>query len=180
MSKSSSRKGTIMKILEVLGSIADTIFKIAFIALAVTYIYKGAILAYDYGFRVFTEPAITTGDGRIISVEIKESDDAKSIGEMLESKGLIRDAKIFFLQERLSENHGKEVPGIYDLSTSMTGQEMLEVICPEQTEEPEQETVSPAIQELMNANAEAEATVEEANAEELSEPIAEDLGQEGE
>ena len=81
---------------------------------------------------MFTEDPVSVGEGRIISIEIKEDQSAMEIGEMLENKGLVRDGRIFFLQEMLSEYRGKEVPGIYDLSTAMTGEEMLAVICPDE------------------------------------------------
>ena len=47
------------------------------------------------------------------------------IGQILEEKGLIRDAKIFYIQETLSEYHGYLAPGIYELNTSMTIEEMI-------------------------------------------------------
>ena len=68
------------------------------------------------------------------------------MGEMLQKKGLIRDSRIFFFQELLSEYRGKEVPGIYDLSTAMTAEEMLEVISQE-VEEEEEEEITPIAQQ---------------------------------
>ena len=66
---------------------------------------------------------------------------------MLEEKGLIKDADLFIVQERLSSYHDKIQPGIYDLSTGMTASEMLQIMSmgneeEESTEEeaPEQET----------------------------------------
>lgn len=117
-----------MKVLEIVGSIFELIIKLAVLIFLITLIYRGAQTAYDYGYRVFTEDPVSVGEGRIISVEIKEDQSASEIGEMLQQKGLIRDSKIFVLQELLSEYRGEEVPGIYDLSTSMTAEEMLAVI----------------------------------------------------
>lgn len=130
-----NKKDVVMKILEIVGSILEIIIKFAVLVYLITLIYRGALMSYDYGYRVFTEAPVSVGEGRIISVEIKDDQSAKEIGEMLQQKGLIRDYKIFFLQERLSEHHGKEVPGIYDLSTAMTGEQMLEIICPNTEEE---------------------------------------------
>ena len=77
------------------------------------------------------------GEGRTISVSIGNADSAKEVGEMLQERGLIRDATLFRIQELLSENHGKIRPGIYDLTTAMTAQEMLEVIAAKPDEEEE-------------------------------------------
>ena len=118
---------------EVTGSIIDITVKIIVAIVVIILVYRGALLAYGYGYRVFTEEPVTTGDGTIISVEIKDGESAKAIGNMLESKGLIRDSKLFVIQERLSGYHKKEKAGIYDLNTSMTSDEMLAVMAGEDT-----------------------------------------------
>ena len=87
-----------MKVGEIIGSIVETIIKMAIFVFLIVVIYRGAHTAYDYGFRVFTEEPVSVGEGRIISVEIKEDMSAKEIGDMLQDKGLIRDARIFIFQ----------------------------------------------------------------------------------
>lgn len=126
-----------MKLKYVIGAMVEIIIKMVVLVLIVTHVVRGATAAYDYGFRVFAEEPMEVGEGRIISVSIGNSDSAKEVGEMLQDKGLIRDANLFRIQEFLSEHHGKIQPGIYDLSTSMTAQDMLAVIAvePEETEE---------------------------------------------
>lgn len=113
------------------GNLIDVVVKIVVAVLVIVLIYRGALLAYGYGYRVFTEEPVTTGDGKIISVEIKDGESPQDIGKMLESKGLIRDHKLFFIQERLSGYHKKEAAGIYDLNTSMTVDQMLAVMAGE-------------------------------------------------
>jgi len=125
-----------MDIKQVVGSIVETIIKVAAVLFLISFVYDTAIKAYDFGFRVFAEEAMTTGEGRIISVYVEPDDSVRDIGKMLEEKGLIRDADLFFVQELLSEHHGKINPGIYDLSTSMRSDEMLAIMAaePEETE----------------------------------------------
>lgn len=105
--------------------------KVVVFGYLIMYIFRTAIAAYDYGYRVFTEPPLSYGEGRIISVYIEEDSSALDVGEMLQEKGLIRDGRLFMIQELLSENHGKIQPGVYDLNTNMTSQEMLTVIAQE-------------------------------------------------
>ena len=126
-----------MNIKEILGTTVQIIVKVAIFAIIIMYVFRAAVAAYDYGYRVFTEEAVSTGEGRIISVSIEGSQSVLDVGNMLQEKGLIRDGKLFVIQELLSENHGNIQPGVYDLSTSMTAQEMLEVIAvkPETDEE---------------------------------------------
>lgn len=133
--------GINMNIKYFIGATAQVIIKAVLFAYIVVFIIRTAASAYDYGYRVFTEPPLSYGDGRIISVYIEDGDSAKDVGEMLEQKGLIRDGKLFVIQELLSEYHGGIQPGVYDLNTSMTTQEMLEVIAqkPETDEEADEE-----------------------------------------
>ena len=106
-------------------AIAGTIIKTAVVVVLVIVIYRTAIAAYDFGFRIYAEPAISQEPGRIISVAVTDEMEAMEIGELLENKGLIRDAKLFYVQEAVSEYKDKIQPGIYDLSTAMTAEEML-------------------------------------------------------
>jgi len=61
---------------------------------------------------------------------------------MLEEKGLISDYRLFVVQELLSAQHDKIKPGIYDLSTDMKAEEMLEILAGE-GEEGNSNTVAP-------------------------------------
>ena len=128
-----------MKAGEIIGSFVESIIKIVVAIVIVMYVYKWATAAYDFGYRIFTEEPMSVGEGRIISVEITEDATAKSIGQMLEDRGLIRDKNVFFLQELLSEYQGDEKPGIYDLNTAMTADEMIAIMAHEGEEEGEAE-----------------------------------------
>lgn len=126
-----------MNVKQLAASMLETILKVVVVVFIVIFVYRAAVKAYDFGYRVFAEGPVTTGDGRIISVYVEEGDSPKEIGEDLQEKGLIRDAKLFYVQELLSEHHGELKPGIYDLNTSMTSSEMLAVMSadPEETED---------------------------------------------
>ena len=113
---------------EIVVSVFSVAIKIVIAIVVVMFIYKYAVLAYDYGYRIFGEEPMSTGEGRIVSVTIGSDLSTKEIGQALENKGLIRDANLFVLQEKLSENSGKITAGIYDLSTSMTAEEMISVM----------------------------------------------------
>lgn len=124
---------------QLVASITETIVKVVIAVFIIMFVYDTGIKAYDFGYRVFAEEPMTTGEGRIISVYIEEGDSAKDIGVNLQEKGLIRDANLFFVQELLSENHGQIKPGIYDLNTSMSSNEMITIMSAETVEEEETE-----------------------------------------
>jgi UPF0755 protein len=124
-----------MKAKQIVGMTIEFIVKVVVFVAIVMFIFNTSVKAYDYGYRVFAEEPVSVGEGRIISVIVEKDDSVTDVGKMLEEKGLIRDAKLFTIQEFLSEHHGKIQPGIYDLSTSMTSQEMLAVMAADSTEE---------------------------------------------
>lgn len=117
-----------MSIKSLILTIIETIIKVVILAVAVMYILRGISYAYDFGYRVFADEPVSSTTGRTITVGIGESADVKSVATMLEEKGLIRDARLFVIQEYLSAYHNQIQPGIYDLSTSMTSNEMLAVL----------------------------------------------------
>lgn len=113
---------------EIVASVFGMAFKIVAAVLIVMFTYKYALLAYDYGYRIFGETPLTSGEGRNVTVSIEEDDDVKTIGMKLENKGLIRDGELFVLQELISDYHGDLLPGTYELNTSMTAEQMMEVM----------------------------------------------------
>lgn len=117
-----------MKPANVIISVVGAIFRVAVVILAVYVIYQGALLCYDYGYRIFTEPAVSSGEGKSVTVAITGDMSASDIGHLLENKGLIRDANLFVLQYYLSEFREDVKPGIFELSTSMTVEEMMETM----------------------------------------------------
>ncbi len=106
-------------------------------------IYQGATICYDYGYRVFTEPAVSLGTGRVVTVTVKKDATPMELGDLFEKKGLVRDAKLFALQYLLSEYRKDLIPGTYDLNTAMTAEEMLEVMA----------TPAPAVPETTESTA---------------------------
>ena len=113
---------------EVVVSVFSTVFKIVVAVVIIILVYKWSLSAYEYGQRVFNEPPVSAGSGRVITVTIESGDTAKEIGNILEKNGLIRDAKLFQIQEMLSEYKDKMLPGTYELSTAMTTEEMMEIM----------------------------------------------------
>ncbi len=108
----------------------------ALVFLMVVYgLYKLGVRSYSYGYRIFAEPPVTSGDGRDRLVQIKSSMSDTDIGTLLEEKGLIRDKWLFVIQLKLSGYSGRLMPGRYTLNTSMTVDEMMQIMSQEDSED---------------------------------------------
>lgn len=117
-----------MKAWSVVAAVGGAILRVVAAVAVVYVIYRGAGICYDYGYRIFTEPAVSAGEGRTVTVAITEDMSAWEIGKLLESRGLVRDGKLFVMQYYLSEYLEDVKPGVFEFSTSMTAEEMMEVM----------------------------------------------------
>ncbi|MBR6093625.1 MAG: endolytic transglycosylase MltG [Lachnospiraceae bacterium] len=106
--------------------------KVAVMMAAAFFLYKFSLFAYNYGYRIFAETPVDREPGIDVNVAIVEGKTVKQIGKLLEEKGLIRDGRLFVLQETFSEYSGKLNPGVYTLNTSQTPYEMMAIMAEEQ------------------------------------------------
>ncbi len=117
-----------MNVKYMIGAVIESVIKVVIVAVIVMFVFRASKEAYDFGYRVFADEPVSVTGGRTITIGIAEDADIQDIAEMLQEKGLIEDAKLFVVQEMLSAYHGEIIPGIYDLSSSMTAVEMLEIM----------------------------------------------------
>ncbi len=106
----------------------DLAVKVVFVIAVVMIISKYSKVAYNYGYKIFNQTPVSSGTGRTVTVTISEGDSATKIAEKLANVGLITDKNLFVLQEKFSDYNGLESPGTYELSTSMTPEEMLQIM----------------------------------------------------
>lgn len=122
------------------GAVFGAIFKVLCTVLVVLVIYRGAVVCYDYGYRIFMEPAVSAGEGRKITVTIPADMSAQEMGELFANKGLIKDVRLFVLQYYFSEYRKEIQSGTFELSTAMTAEEMMEAMASEPVETKEGES----------------------------------------
>ncbi len=106
--------------------------------LVVCGLYQIGLKCYDFGYRVYTEPAVGRGDGTDKLVQITDEMGIGDIAELLEEKGLVRDAKLFYLQAKLAGF--KKKTGVYTLNTAMTARELMAALAPPEEEAEEDDS----------------------------------------
>lgn len=116
------------KILAVVGNIFDAVINILLVVAIAYVIYKSAFKCYDYGYRIYTEAPVSTGEGKEVTLVIPVDFSAKELGVLFENNGLSRDHVLLTLQYYCSEYRENIKGGTYTLSSSMTAEEMFESI----------------------------------------------------
>lgn len=131
-----------MRARRVAWSIVRFIFGLVISIVIMMLVYRAALDAYDFGYRIFAETPVSPEPGLTMSVAVVEGKSVMEIGEILEGKGLIRDAYLFYLQEMFSTYHKKLQPGVYELSTAMTPEEMMGVMAANSADDFEEDEIS--------------------------------------
>ena len=108
--------------------VAGGAFKIAlYVCIVVLIIWLGR-LSYQFGHDIFDQQPMSPREGQEITVVVKEDDSVFDIAKTLESKGLVEDAKVFWIQEKLSNYKGQMKPGTYLLSTAYEPSRLLAIM----------------------------------------------------
>lgn len=118
-------------------AVAGIIFKIVLYACVVVFIFWVGRTAYGLAYDIFNQQAMHPQDGQEVSVVIPEGTSVYGIGKILESKGLIKNAPVFYVQERISNYHGQLKAGTYLLSTAYTPTRIMSILSGEEQEEGE-------------------------------------------
>ena len=84
-----------MKVTNIIGAAAGAIFRVVAAIVIVYVIYRGVGICYDYGYRIFTESAVSTGEGRTVTVSITAEMSPWDIGELFGTRSFLRCSIIF-------------------------------------------------------------------------------------
>ena len=105
---------------------------VLFCVLVVCGLYQVGLKCYDFGYRVYTEPAVSQDGGTETLVQITEDMGTKELAATLEEKGMVRDQRLFYFQAKLSGF--KLEPGVYKVSSAMTARELMAAMTPAEEE----------------------------------------------
>ena len=117
-----------MSVKRIILGFIDIVCKVVLTVIAVMFIIRAVRYAYDAGLQIFDQKPVNAVDTRTVVFTVNSSDSVSDVGGRLEEKGLIKDAKLFLVQERLSVYHDMITPGTYELSPSMTADAMIEIM----------------------------------------------------
>ena len=116
-------------------SVVSSILSFSIMVLVVIAVLKTGKVAYDFGNRIFTEPAMEEAPGQDVTVKVEAGVSAMELGSLLEEKKLVQSGVLFMLQLTVLDYDDKLKAGTYTLNTSQTAIEMMQVMAEEETEE---------------------------------------------
>ena len=108
--------------------VAGGIFRTAFYVCVAVLIFWIGKSAYQFGYNVFNQQAVSPGAGQEVTVVIPEGSSTYDVAKILKSKGLIDDSLVFFAQEKLSTYKGQMKAGTYLLSTAYTPTRIMGIL----------------------------------------------------
>lgn len=117
-----------MQLRKILTRILLVLMKILLMVVIAVGIYRFGEYAYHFGHSLYDNEAMSDPPGKDVAIVIPEGCTVSRVAELLEARGLIRNAQVFKIQERLSEYHGQIKAGNYVLNTSQNAQEMLAIL----------------------------------------------------
>lgn len=108
--------------------VAGGIFRTAFYVCVAVLIFWIGKSAYQFGYNVFNQQAVSPGAGQEVTVVIPEGSSTYDVAKILKSKGLIEDSLVFYAQEKLSTYKGQMKAGTYLLSTAYTPTRIMGIL----------------------------------------------------
>lgn len=116
-------------------SVFFRITKLLVAVIIIMLIYIASLKSYDFGYRIFAERPVSMEPGKDVVVVIEPGMNSGAISDLLEEKGVIRDALIFKIQNRFSHYYGEFQAGTFTLNTSMDNEEIMAILSGEVSQE---------------------------------------------
>ena len=112
----------------IIGSIVLFSIKTVMVLVIIFGLYQFGGYAYDFGHQLYSGRGVNVPPGKDVAVVIQEGASVSSVADMLKRQGLIKDALVFQIQEKLSKYSGQMQAGSYVLNSSMSGEDMIAVL----------------------------------------------------
>ncbi len=120
------------KVRTTIGVVIDTLGSLliyGLIAAAILFMAGQAKHYYEVGYGVFSQQGKDAkGTGKVVMFTVEDGLTASKLAEQLEEQGLVESARLFLIQEKVSDYSGMYKTGTYALSSEMTTEEIMKVI----------------------------------------------------
>ena len=100
-------------------------------AFVIFLVYRAAVFAYDYSYNIFGDPVMSKYDTQTVTVVVDDGDSAADVAHELKKNGLIKYESAFVIRVRLEEMGDAIMPGTFELSPSMSVEDILQILTTE-------------------------------------------------
>ncbi|SHO53983.1 endolytic transglycosylase MltG [Anaerocolumna xylanovorans] len=119
--------------LKVISTILKILLNILFYTIVIILLVKISGMAHDFGYQVFGKVTASEAPGHDAAIQVKKGESTMNIASKLEVNGIIVNKYSFFLKAKLKKYN--LMPGTYELNTSMTYDEIFNVLTVPSSEE---------------------------------------------
>lgn len=113
-------------VLRVTLGIIKILLNILFYVVVVVLIVKASGITYDFTYQIFGQVSAAPAPGHDVDIQIKKGESTLNIALKLETNKLIKNKYSFYVKAKL-QSHAI-MPGTYVLNTSMTYDEIFDII----------------------------------------------------
>ncbi len=103
-------------------------FNIVIYAVIIILAIRLVTYAYGFSYEVFGNTVMNAESEEVIPIQINEGASTKEVGDLLEKRDLVKYSEAFVLHTQFSKYKGAIKPGNYELSPSMTMDQILAII----------------------------------------------------
>lgn len=112
--------------LKVISTILKILLNILFYTIVIILLVKISGMAHDFGYQVFGKVTASQAPGHDATIQVKKGESTMNIASKLEVNGIIVNKYSFFLKAKLKKYN--LMPGTYKLNTSMTYDEIFNIL----------------------------------------------------
>jgi len=124
-------------VLRVTVGIIRILLNVLFYVVVVVLIIKASGITYDFTYQIFGQVTAAPAPGHDVDIQIKKGESSINVALKLEADKLIKNKYAFYVKAKLQSH--SIMPGTYTLNTSMTYDEIFDIITvPSDSEEDEE------------------------------------------
>lgn len=113
--------------------LTESVIHIVVYILIIFIFIRVATLAYDFSYQVFGNPAMSRYNEETVQIDIPEGSTVSDVSRTLADHDLVKYSLAFSLRMRLSKLSDSIQPGSYEMSRTMTADEIMSMITTPQT-----------------------------------------------
>lgn len=120
-------------VVKISAGILKILLNIFFYIVVVVLIVKASGFTYNFAYQIFGQETAAPAPGHDVSIQVKKGESTMNVATKLENNKVIKSKYSFYVRAKLTSQ--SIMPGTYTLNTSMTYDEIFDIITVPSSEE---------------------------------------------